>query len=102
EGFELLFLAAPEGDGLGLLVQLDLSLDSLEVVALGDFLGSLVDGVVQLLPVHFGRDVKRRHWIQSLEKVRFYGEFPSDSIQTQSTKDNAKSAHGLMVVTRLP
>ena len=55
---ELAFFAAPQGDGLGFLVELDLGFDAFEIEALGDFLGGLVDGVIHLLPVHFGGNVK--------------------------------------------
>lgn len=58
EGLELAFFGAPEGEGLGFLVELDLGFYAFKIKALEKFFARLVNGVVELLPVHFGRNIK--------------------------------------------
>jgi len=55
---EVEFIERLNGYLLLLLVELDEGLGVLEVVALDDFFASLVEGVVDLLQVHLGNDVK--------------------------------------------
>ena len=54
QSVELPLFAAPKRDRLGLLIQFDLRFDPLEIKTLRDFLGGLIDGIVELLPIDFG------------------------------------------------
>ena len=57
--FHLVF--GGEGEGAFGLVEVDGGSRALEIVALGDLFSGLIDGVVHLLKVDSGGDVKRRN-----------------------------------------